>query len=176
MVYMLYICMSLNFSLTTCHKLAAGFWRFGIDKLNRAKRHHRIASIGNNISISNSSSGCSLITVNASRLCQTCVSVCGNNVSWVFRSCLVNVVRHDGDDDDVDDDVISINSSITTSGNSGNRQLSVCLGRLECCDAADDAPYMLSMLSALRLKSAIGGSRDEEIQRGWRVLEKSGKC
>lgn len=162
------------------HKSVAAFWRFGIDKLESChQRHHRIAhcififiSISISISYSYSPSswrsgfGCccsaSLISVAASRLCQTCVSVCGNTVSWVFRSCLVNVVAD-----------VAVSVIISSSTASGASQFSaVCPGRLECCDAADDAPYMLSMLSALRLKSAMGAQERERETEGEREMWK----
>lgn len=140
------------------HKSVAAIWRFGIDKLKSShQRHHRIPHcIFISISYSYSHSSCRsrfgcccsscLISVAVSRLCQTCVSVCGNTVSWVFRSCLVNVVAD-----------VAVSVIISSSSASGTSQFSaVCPGRLEFCDAADDAPYMLSMLSALRLKSAMG--------------------
>lgn len=119
----------------------------------KPKHHHRIAIASN--SSSSSSSGfsfsassifccccCCLISVGASRLCQTCVSVCVNNASWVFPSCLVNVV-------------LIIQSS---SSRVGSRQLRETRPDfLVSRSAAADDPYMLSMLSALRLKSAAAG-------------------
>lgn len=165
---MIYVYISFNFNQATRHKSGHQLLANWQTQSSQTPHHRNSKSkFSSSFSFSlNSSSSCfecccccCLICVSDSRLCQTCVSVCGNNASWFFRSCLVNVsaCRH-----------------IKRSSNSiaGHSQLSVCPVCLGCWDTAADAPYMLSIPSALRLKSA-GDRRSERGGAGF--MWKSGE-